>query len=489
MRGIVFKPIPKLLGLNCFLLGLSFVLCAVVGKFCFFEPIDLWIHPVCLSVVLGIIGVAMGPRHHNAPLLKREILITVSLGWILSTLIGATPYLSVGNCDVCDALFESCSGLTSTGASALPDIEAMPHSLLLWRSLSQWLGGLGFVAFFVIFLGSYSGVDKFLYTHESTLTLTEDCAQVGLRRHILKMVSVYAVLTVTSGAALFWAGMDSFDATCHAMTGVGTGGFSTHNDGIASFHNVNIEWIVGLTMFLGGMNMLLLFRSLTTQPLALFKNTEFLVYVTIICVAGIFIGALLWDTFALPFGEAIRHGLFQAISILTTTGFQTSDINLWPDRMVPILLLLMFVGGCSGSTCGGLKIFRVVLLVKIAFLHVEKVFRRSIVRSLRLGDNFWSQQDQTNLLHYFLIFTLSFVAFVLVLGGMQPQLDFRSLCSLTTGCFCNVGVLLGSLGPTPGFSSLDPYTKVLVSGIMLAGRLELYALLVCLSPSFWKSFD
>ncbi len=487
---MTFYPIFKLLGLNCFLLSLCFSICASIGSIQYSENFWPWIPPISIAFLLGFLAFQILPKRFSHPtILKKEVLLTISMSWLLSAILGAIPYGTVGRCIFYDALFESCSGLTSTGASVISNLDIMPKGLQLWRCFSQWLGGLGFVAFFVTFFGSQAIPNKFLYSNESTTTFTEDCAQVELRKHVLKTLIVYFILTVACVFALRLVGMTPFDAWCHSFAALGTGGFSTHAAGIPFFASPKIEWILILFMFLGGTNFLLLFRSFTSKPWGLFQSTEFRVYLGITGLSGLLIAIQLSTHKLYPFFEALRHGVFQTVSILTTTGFHSSDVNLWPNGLVPLLIGLMFIGGCSGSTSGGMKIFRVILLVKIAFLHLEKVFRRTIVRPLRLSGQAWSEKDQINLLNYFLLVVLLCVFSIGIMGFLEPNLDFKSLFSLYASCFGNVGLGLGEVGPLQGCAFLAPLMKIFLSIVMLMGRLELYAFLVLLSPSFWKSFD
>ncbi|MDR1665650.1 MAG: hypothetical protein LBR62_01220 [Puniceicoccales bacterium] len=482
---MTFRPVFRLLGLNGLLLTLAFGLCAGVGRWGFSESLRPWIPAIGLALLLGILGFFSSPRgRKKRPFMRKEILLTVGIGWLLNGLLGAVPYGTIGGKSFCDALFESCSGLTSTGASVIGNLAEMPKGLLLWRSLSQWLGGLGFVAFFVPFFGTHTPLSKFLYANESTAILTEDCAPVDLRRHMWKSLSVYILLTLLGGSLFYGIGMNLLEAVCYGMTTLGTGGFCLPRGETPGLSSPLVEWAMIPMMFLGGVNFLLLFRALTFRTSEMLFNTEFIVYFILAVGSGIGLALPLMHQ-GYPLLESLRGGLFQATSLLTTTGYPGIDPQVWPEGFTPLFMTLMFVGGCSGSTAGGIKVFRIILLFKIVFLHLEKIFRRSVVRPLQLGGQRWTEEDQYNLLCYFLLIVLSSLVVLCGLGIIFPEMGFKSLFSLHMACFFNTG--LGNF--SGGFESLPPAVKLVESFVMVAGRLELYALLVFFSPSFWKSFD
>ena len=452
-----------------------------------------------ISLVCSVVLLTLG-RGSGNDLLQRESISAVGLGWIFCTLCGAIPYwLCDPQMGWIDSLFESVSGFTATGATVIEDVEGLPKSLLLWRALTQWFGGLGILVLFVALLSSAGAGSKALFQHESSAFETEGPSP-RIRPNSFELWVVYVVLSLVCFCGLWLSGkMDVFNAVCHTFTTVATGGFSTYKDSIAHFESAFVEyWIIGF-MVLGALNFLLypwLWPRRWRQGKTKWRQDESIkAFVLILCLAALSIfvvncvrgsGLDIWrlDIWRNNF----RPALFQVVSILTTTGFTTEDYDQWPASSVILLVMLMIVGGCAGSTSGGLKVGRLVLFFKILCYQLRMFFRPNLVMTMKLNGNLVSESFRMATL-----FLMSMAAVSLLLGTaavsfLEPQLDIRSCFSATLATLCNIGPALGEAGPANTYAGFHGPAKLLLSFLMLLGRLEFSVLLVLFMPSLWKRY-
>ena len=403
-----------------------------------------------------------------------------------------------------DSMFEAQSGFSTTGATVLCDLEdpyLVPHCILFWRASTHFLGGLGIIALFVALLGQGSA-GKSLMRNE-TPGPSQESAVVRMQHTAWLFAATYAALNVLLAVILYFFGMNAFDAICHAFATMATGGFSTYNASLGHFvkdgtNGIAIEYTVIVFMLLAGTNFTLLFLSFTGNPMVMLKDVEFRTYLAIIafvtlfvCVFGYFYGDSDFDTFE----HGIRNGLFQVISIITTTGYGTANFDLWNHFGRGVLLLLMFVGGCAGSTGGGLKVIRYVLLVKILRLEIEHAYQPRVVRLLKVSGK---PLDDQNLRHsivvYFsLIVVLFAFAFLFVIlfepdltWGVDTRNKLIDSASAVASTLNNIGPGLGTVGATQNYSNFSPLTKSLFIWLMMLGRLEVFPILVLLVPNFWR---
>jgi len=403
-----------------------------------------------------------------------------------------------------DSMFEAQSGFSTTGATVLCDLEdphMVPHCILFWRASTHFLGGLGIIALFVVLLGQGSA-GKSLMRNE-TPGPSQETAGVRMQHTAWLFAVTYAGLNVLLAIILYFFGMNAFDSICHAFATMATGGFSTYNASLGHFvkegtNGIAIEYTVIVFMLLAGTNFTLLFLCFTGNPLALIKDIEFRSYVGIIalvtlfvCVSGYIHGDSDFDTLE----HGFRNGLFQVISIITTTGYGTADFDVWNNFGRGVLLVLMFVGGCAGSTGGGLKVIRYILLVKILGLEIEHAYQPRVVRLLKIGGK---PSDDQNLRHsimvYFsLIATLFAFGFLFVIlfepdatWGMDSKNKLIDSASAVAATLNNIGPGLGTVGATQNYASFSPLTKSLFIWLMMLGRLEVFPILVLLAPGFWR---
>ncbi len=493
-------------------------------------------------------------RRAEGQLFRREAMAIVGLSWVMATALGGLPYLLSGThrtaehrMGVIDAMFEAQSGFSTTGATVLTDLEdpsLVPRTILFWRSTTHFLGGLGIVVLFVAILGQGSAGKALMRAEMVGPSRASPQARMQQTAWILCLV--YFSLNALLAFMLWLLGLGAFDALCHAFGTMATGGFSTYNASIGHFATVPglngllIEMTIVLFMFIAGTSFILLYLSAFRGPKRLFGDAEWRVY------AGLLVGATLAVTayglysgdFAeaeatagertarpgspppapggidattaaagegvepatgrLPLGRALRYSSFQVVSIMTTTGFVTTDTDRWHSFARGLLLVLMFIGGCAGSTGGGLKVIRYVLLVKILGLEVERAFHPSVVRPLRLGDTVLEEQELRRTVPlYFAVITLIFlVAWLFTItvepdrtwtaAGLSPAHKLLDSASAVAATLNNIGPGLGVVGAAQNYTHFSPPTKLLFTGLMMLGRLEVFVILALFSPRFWR---
>ncbi len=419
---------------------------------------------------------------------RKEGLCVIGVGWLLSSVLAALPYyFTLKDCSVSNAFFESASGITTTGATVFSNLESFPHSLMFWRCLTQWIGGLGVVVLFVALLSSLGAEAKVLFSHESSGKSTDvdyGRMQKGARLIMTLYLSFSLILTVL----LRMAGMDWFDAVCHMFTTISTGGFSTRSASIYAFHSSLIEWILILFMMIGGTSFILMLKMIGGNR-DVWKNIEIRAYYLIIGAVSLLISfdlLIFGDYFSVS--DAFRTSLFQVVSVMTTTGFCTTDFDLWNLAPKVLLLALMFMGGMSGSTSGGSKVIRSIITLKILRKSIGDVYRPQAVRPIMINNKVLTNEIQMQVLNFMILAgSITFIS-VLVLSFVETQLDLLSLSSGVFTCVFNVGPGFNELGPTREFSQLTDFSKLWLGILMIMGRLEFYAILVLFSPRLWKQY-
>lgn len=474
--------------------SLAFLACVGVGYFFRDLPGEMESIgglAISFAITLSIAGVFWIIGHKaKGQIFRKEALCLIGLSWIMTSFFGALPYyLILEGCSFGDAFFESASGLTTTGASVFTHFEEFPKSLLFWRSMSQWIGGLGVVVLFVALLASLGAGAKLLFSNESSASST-DIEESRVQRGAWRIMGYYFLLTALCALCLHFAGMDWFDSLCHAFTTLSTGGFSTKSASIEYFNSALIDWIIIVFMVLGGMSFFIQIKMLKTYSLTAIKNTETVAYHAIWMGASLFLALILFYNKTMPgVHDTIRASVFQVVSIMTTTGFSTYDFDLWVVSAKYVLLLLMIVGGSSGSTAGGVKVFRVVLAFKIIIQHIERAYRSHVVRPLRSDGKKVTEEMQSLIMTYLVMITLLCLGSVLVVSLVEPLFSFRSALSSVFACVFNIGPGLDQVGPSQNFGSMSAFSKYFLSMLMIMGRLELYAILVLFQPSLWKKFS
>lgn len=463
--------------------GLVMIIPLGIAVYCR-EPAQLaFFITIVITVGLGILMRLHGKI--NGKMGVREGFAAVAGAWILASLFGALPYVFSGSIpNYIDAVFETTSGLTTTGASVLTNLEFFPRSILLWRSLTHWLGGMGIIVLFIVLLPNIGIGAVHLFNAEVPGPISEKVLP-KIKDTALLLWSIYAGFTLLEVILLCLAGMSFYDAVNHAFATMATGGFSTRTASVAAFDSVAIELIIVFFMIIAGANFNIFIYALRQRSLSVFKDTEFKYYFLIIVLTFLAVtGSLVFQqgTGLLP---AMRQSVFQVVSIMTTTGFATADFDQWPGLAKLILFFLMFVGGSAGSTAGGIKVARLILLVKMGWAQLKQVIHPRLVVNIVVQDKVIDYYTLSMVGRFFFLFVLVFVCASLVLAGtgLEP-FDAMAATIATLG---NVGPGFGIVGPSVNYATITYFGKITLTLCMLLGRLELFTLLVLLQPEFWKS--
>lgn len=438
-----------------------------------------------ITTGVGLLGIICTP-HSSVQMGKREGYLIVGLVWVVFSLSGMLPfYLSGAIPSYTDAFFETMSGFTTTGASILTNVEALPHSLLLWRSLIQWIGGMGIIvlSLAVLPLLGVSGMSLFVAEVPGP-TKSKLHAKLSYTAKILW--GLYTLFTLIEAFSLWAAGMEWFDAICHAFTTMATGGFSTKNASIAHWDSPTIEYIIILFMFLAGINFSLFFYLLKGQFRKFFKNEELQFYIVFIAALTVVVAISLfinhYNVYTLD--EIVRYALFNVVSIITTTAFVNFDFTQWAPFVWTILLIVMVMGACSGSTSGGIKTVRIVLLLKNSHYEFQRLIHPNAIIPVRFNHQVVRPQLINNVLAFVFLYFLIILVSMLVFTAFG--MGFDEAISTAVATVSNVGPGLGSVGPISNYAAIPMACKWYMATLMLIGRLELFTVLLILSPSFWK---
>jgi trk/ktr system potassium uptake protein len=477
------RSVIKVLGFLLLVTAVCLLLPALVAAL--YRESD-WIHFLTACGIGAILGGSMLLILRDAPDLRvREGFAVVAFGWLCVGLLGALPFWLSGQIpSFTDAAFESISGFTTTGASILTDIEGRSHATLFWRALTHWLGGMGIVLLAVAILPLLGVGGMQLFRAEVPGPVAERLTP-RIRETAKLLWGVYLLLTVLEIFALMIAGMGFFDAMCHSFATMATGGFSNHNASVGGYANPAVEWVILVFMLLAGTNFSLHYLALTGKPRVYGKDEEFRFYLLFILGSSVFIGVSLFSIqFFGTIHDTVRQTLFQVVSIMTTTGFGTSDYLLWPPVAHAVLLGLMAIGGCAGSTGGGVKVMRALILLKHAKLEMSKMLHPRGVFTLWFNDRALSPSLITNVLGFFLLFMLVYISGVVILtiGGR----DLVTAVGATAATLGNIGPGLGEVGPASNYSGFLVWEKWLLVVFMLIGRLELFTVLVLFMPGAWR---
>ena len=439
-------------------------------------------------IALLAVGVAfrlLGLRASNA-LSRRDAYFVVTVVWVLFTIFGMLPFLIGGYLDnVTDAFFETISGFTTTGATIIDYPERLPRGLLFWRSLTQWIGGLGIVCFTIAILPSFVGGSTRVFAAEATGPLVTKL-HPRLSTGAKWIWAVYAVLTVACTLCYKLCGMSWFDAVNYAFTSTATGGFATESGSISTFHSASEEYVCALFCFLSGVNFTLLYASVTRLRIKqLLRNSEFRFYLFVITSCTLFIMVeLIWRNHY-DVEHAFRSGLFQVVSFITTTGLFSDDASKWPHVTWFALILCMVVGGCSGSTSGGLKSIRAVMILKVIRNEFRQILHPNAVLPISVDGQNVPQSKRVTLLAFIGLYLI--LAFLLGFAMMACGVDSTNSFTIAISSLGNVGPTLGiEIGPTMSWAQLPDVAKWICAFLMLVGRLELFSVLVLFTRAFWK---
>jgi trk system potassium uptake protein TrkH len=437
-----------------------------------------------ITCTLGGAGYFWTRGRQDHHLSHRDGVMIVTFGWVVAGLVATLPYLLSGAIpDFSDAYFESISGFTTTGSSILADVERLSRSILLWRSQTQWLGGMGIIVLSIAVL-PFLGVGGMQLYKAETPSPVVDKLTPRISDTAKALWKIYIFLTLLQIILLFLGGMSLFDAVNHTFATMPTGGFSTKNASIAHYQSAYIDYVVILFMLIAGMNFALHYRLMKGRVGTFFSDPELRAY---LLIAGTLTLMVAWDIYGTiynSFVDAFRYASFQVVSILTTTGFVTADYEKWPAFSQLILLLCMFVGSMAGSTGGGIKIVRLVLMIRHSYLELFRIIHPHAVTVVKVGDIPVPQTIMRSIWGFFFLYVGIYVAATLLMSFIG--LDVISAISSVATCLGNVGPGLGTVGPMDNFSGVPLVGKWILIVCMLLGRLEIYTLLVLLVPGFWR---
>ena len=436
-----------------------------------------------ITLITGFLLRLLRPK--GAKMQARDGFATVALSWIFLSTFGALPYFFSGVLpNFFDAVFETVSGFTTTGASVLTFIEGQPHGILFWRAPTQWMGGMGVLVLTLALLPKLGEGSVYLMRAESPGPIKSKLTP-RLNDTAKILYSIYIGLTVLETICLKLAGMNWYESVIHAFSSISTGGFSTRNASIASFENIVIEWIIIIFTFLSGINFSLLFFALRRNFKAVFESEELRSYTLMVLIAsGLIVVDLAVHLGEAVTGQTVTDAVFQVVTLMTTTGYMTRDYVLWPTFSQVILIIVMFVGACAGSTAGGMKQIRVILLMKNLRREVQRILRPRQVTTIRSDGDRVDEPTLSGITLFFFAYILLLFIGTLVVSWDNVGFDAAFGASLT--CISNVGPGFGVLGPTANFSILSNISKIAMSALMLLGRLEIMPLLLLLFPTLWK---
>ena len=415
---------------------------------------------------------------------KREGYVVVTLGWIVMSFFGALPFVFHGSIpSFTDAFFETMSGFTTTGASILNNIESIPHGLLFWRSLTQWLGGMGFIVLSLALLPilGIGGMQLFVAEVPGP---TKDKIHPRVRETAKRLWGIYVIFTMAEILLLLVGGMDFFDAINHSFTTMATGGFSTKQASIAYYTSPFIQYVIILFMFLAGMNFSLHYFLLHRDFKKISDNEEFRFYSFLILAFTFVITVGLYTTHEVGFEISVRDSLFQVVSMITTTGFVTADYELWGVFYHTLFFLMLFIGGSAGSTGGGVKVVRHLLLIKNSALELRRLVHPRAVIPVRFNNVSVSKDIIFNIMAFLLFYLAIFVTGTIIMTLIG--LDFLTAMGSVATSLGNVGPAIEGVGPSDNFSHIPDLGKWVLSFLMMLGRLELFTVLIIFSPAFWK---
>ncbi len=430
---------------------------------------------VAISVIVFLVTQLFKPKDHM--IFAKDGFITVALSWILLSVVGAVPFYVSGEIPkFIDAFFEVVSGFTTTGASILTDVESMSHGLLFWRSFTHWVGGMGVLVFVMAIIPKSSGRSIHLMRAEMPGPVVGKLVP-KVRETAKILYLIYVVLTGVMVIFLLAGGMSLFDSFVHALGTAGTGGFGIKADSVGSY-SPYLQWVIGIFMLIFGINFNLFYLLLIRRFKSVFKSGELWTYFGIVAVSTVLITANIYSIYNnLP--DALRHGFFQVSSIITTSGFATADFNLWPGFSKAIIFIIMFIGGCAGSTAGGLKVSRVCLLFKMIRNNFRHMLHPRSVETVKFEGKKVDDNTLNGVSVYFAIYFMCLSAIFLLIS--IDNFDFETSLTAVVTCFNNVGPGLAEVGPAGSFAGFSDFSTFVLSFAMLLGRLEIFPLLIMFS--------
>jgi len=487
------RPVLHFLGVLWIIIGAALLFCLIPAYLYKDGGMSVFLIIGLLSGAIGFISFKSTSGVEEIHI--REAQLSVFIAWISACLIGAVPYICLAKMSLVDAFFEAVSGFTTTGASVINNVEILPHGLLFWRSLTHWLGGMGIVVMMITILPmlGYGGME--LFRIEAVGPIKEKFTP-RVRNTARILWGVYVLITAVQVIFLVLGGMNLFDAMCHAFGAIASGGFSTKNTSIAWFHSSFITWVIIFSMLSAGTNFYLHYQALRGKPLSYFRDAEFVFWIKWLGICILLIVIInFWNSEELNFNNVWQNGgklyrlvedsVFSAVSLATTTGYVTDDYDQWNHSAQLILLVLMLFGACAGSTCGAIKIMRLMVVMQTPRLEIRKMIHPRAILQVRAGERVVPDSTVKAIFIYVVTYLAMVAAGIFIL--MFFGLDWVSSIGGVVGCAGGVGPGLGITGPTTTYFVLPAVSKLTLCAEMLLGRFEIYALVVVLTRGFWKA--
>lgn len=475
-RRMVFHTVGFAVIIEAVLMLLPLAVALIYGEGC---SVGIGVS-VAIAFVLGLVFVKISKPGTKVIYAKEGFVIT-ALSWFAFSAVGALPfYISREIPSYLDAFFETVSGFTTTGASILTDVEAMSKGLLFWRSFTHWIGGMGVLVFIMAIIPSLS--DRSIHLLRAEVPGPVVCKIVPKMKQTTRILYIiYIVITVIEIICLYLGGMNFFESCLYTFATAGTGGFGIKADSVGSYSPL-IQWIITAFMLLFGVNFNLYYLIISKNIKTALKSRELWVYIGIVVVSVAIISFNIFPVYE-NISEVLRQSSFQVVSVVTTTGYATADFNLWPNISRTLLFLLMFVGGCAGSTAGGLKVARVMMLFKIIKNELHRLLHPRSVKVSRFEGKPLESSTLPSVSSYLVIYMVFLIIFIFLVGF--DGYDIESTVTAVVSCFNNVGPALGLAGPASSYAAFSPFSKIILSLAMLLGRLEIYPIILTLSASTW----
>ena len=474
-----FKPLLNLFSILVILFSFSFIFPIIVSLIYKDAAITIFIKTFLIVFVIGFIGWLVS-RKHNEDLNQKDGFLIITLFWLVLSVAGSIPFVLSGM-SYMDAFFEAMSGITTTGATVISNLQSLPESMLLYRQLLQWMGGMGLIVLAIAVMPLLGIGGGQLYKTEIPGAMNDQKLTPRIKETAQALWLLYLVLTILCAFFYFLAGMSAFDAIAHSLSTVSIGGFSTYDQSIGHFNNGLIEAVCMVFMLLSALSFALHYAAFyMKRPLKYFYDPELRFFFSILLL--IFASAMIINYLSISEGATARELLFHTVSIVTTTGFTVGDTSQWNPSIGFLLLIGAFIGACSGSVGGGIKSWRVLIMINYAYINLKKMIHPSAVISLKIGTKNVENDVAASVWGFFSIYVISFM--ILLLGLVVSGLDFESSFSAIGACLNNLGPGLGSVAQT--YEGVSPVGKGILAFAMILGRLEIFTLLVLFTPMFWK---
>lgn len=480
-----WRYLIKVVGILIFFVGLAMIFSLGVGIIYADKSVGPLLKSMNITLGAGLLLYLFSGGEKAEHITPREGMAAVAIGWTAAGLFGALPFYLTGGefRTFVDAFFESISGFTTTGSSVLSNIEAMPRGILFWRSLIQWLGGMGIIVLSLAIL-PFLGVGGMQLYKAEVPSPVPDKLRPRIRETAVVLWKVYAGISAGQVILLMIGGMDLYDSLCHTFTTMPTGGFSTRNISVASYDSIYLDMVIVIFMIIAGINFSLHYQILKGDTLAFWKDAECRFFLGTVLVFTLAVSFNIYGTVYQTAGDSLRFGLFQIVSIITTTGFATADYEKWPDMSRMILLLCMFIGGSAGSTGGGMKCLRIMLAFKYCYKELFSMIHPHAVTHIKIGRKTVPEDVIRSVLGFLSLYMMIYAFCAVLLAWMG--VDLVTSFGAVAGTLGNIGPGFGTVGPAGNFAHIPEAAKWLLIWCMLLGRLEIYTVIILLVPEFWR---